>query len=160
MILKAPIMLSLLSLCLLPWASAAPSPSTFTPQVKEVFNAPRGWRRDGLPTPDHTVELQIGLRQPNFHVLEQHLYEVSDPDHPRYGQHLSKEQVDELVAPHDESLALVTEWLGMYGVDSDTDIGLSSARDWIRVSLPVSVVEEMLDTVSILIIKSMFLLTQ
>ncbi|KAF8915388.1 peptidase S8/S53 domain-containing protein [Mucidula mucida] len=114
-------------------------------ELKESFNAPAGWHSLGLPLPEHNIELQIGLHQPNFHVLEQHLYEVSDPDHVRYGQHLTKAQVDELVAPHDEALALVNEWLASYGVD-DSSIVRSAARDWIRVTLPVKMVEEMLDT--------------
>ncbi len=131
---------------LLPWVLAAPSATSYVHELKESFNAPAGWHSLGLPLPEHNIELQIGLHQPNFHVLEQHLYEVSDPDHVRYGQHLTKAQVDELVAPHDEALALVNEWLASYGVD-DSSIVRSSARDWIRVTLPVKMVEEMLDTV-------------
>ncbi|KAF9021533.1 tripeptidyl peptidase A [Hymenopellis radicata] len=121
----------------LPWVLAAPSTTSFVHELKESFNAPAGWHPLGLPSPEHNIELQIGLHQPNFHVLEQHLYEVSDPT--------TYAQVDELVAPHDEALALVNEWLGAYGVD-DSSIVRSSARDWIRVTLPVKMVEEMLDT--------------
>jgi len=46
-----------------------------------------------------------------------HLYEVSDPDHERYGAHLSKEEVEALVAPHQESVDLVDEWLQSHGIE-------------------------------------------
>ncbi|KAK0190628.1 tripeptidyl peptidase A [Armillaria mellea] len=130
---------------LAPFAFASPDMKRWIPRVKETFNPPNGWAKHSLPSPDHMIELQIGLRQPNFHVLEQHLWEVSDPDHPRYGQHLSKEEVDALVAPAGESLELVQEWLASYGVD-EADITRSSAQDWVRVTLPLQLVEEMLDT--------------
>ncbi|KAK0243100.1 tripeptidyl peptidase A [Armillaria nabsnona] len=128
-----------------PFAFAGINTKRWVHRVKETFNPPNGWTKHSLPPPDHMIELQIGLRQPNFHVLEQHLWEVSDPDHSRYGQHLSKEEVDALVAPDDESLELVQEWLASYGVD-ETDITRSSAQDWVRVTLPLQLVEEMLDT--------------
>ncbi|KAG7447496.1 tripeptidyl peptidase A [Guyanagaster necrorhizus] len=128
-----------------PFTFADPNTKRWVHRVKETFDAPRGWTKHSLPSPNHMIELQIGLRQPNFHILEQHLWEVSDPDHPRYGQHLFKDEVDALVAPDDEGLELVHEWLSSYGVDKN-DITRSSAQDWVRVTLPLQLVEEMLDT--------------
>lgn len=49
----------------------------------------------------------------------------------------------ELVKPTDETLDLVHDWLGGYGI---TPSGYSSAKDWITVSLPISAVERLLDT--------------
>lgn len=71
----------------------------------------------------------------------------SDPFHERYGQHLTKEQVDALVAPPEESIQLVDEWLASHGIYED-DFTRSSAGDWITVKVPVSLAEEMLNTVS------------
>jgi tripeptidyl-peptidase I len=79
-------------------------------------------------------------------VQESHLYEVSDPDHPRYG-HLSKDEVEVLVAPHSESIGLVNEWLGSHGFNEDA-IVRSPAKDWVTINVPVRVAEQMLDTVS------------
>jgi tripeptidyl-peptidase I len=115
--------------------------------VKEQVSSPRGWVKHGRPSPDHNIVLRIGLPQPNFHVLEKNLYEVSDPDHERYGHHLSKEEVEALVAPHPESIELVNEWLGTFGVDEDSLVR-SPARDWVTLKVPVSLAEKMLDTVS------------
>jgi tripeptidyl-peptidase I len=116
-------------------------------RVKENIDHPRGWVKQA-PTPtDHVLELRIGLPQPNFHVLESHLYQVSDPDHPRYGAHLSKEEVEALVAPHPESIYLVDEWLASYGFNTE-NLVRSPAKDWVTIKVPAQVAEEMLDTVS------------
>jgi tripeptidyl-peptidase-1 len=70
---------------------------------------------------------------------------VSDPDHERYGQHLTAEEVDELVAPSSETHDLVHDWLRESGIDIDS-FGYSAAKDWIVVHLPIEMVENLLDT--------------
>ena len=114
--------------------------------VKHAIEAPRGWTKHSQPPADHKIVLRIGLPQPNFSELERHLYEVSDPNHHRYGQHLSKEEVEELVAPHPESIASVDEWLASFGI-ADDDIGRTPAKDWVTLTVPISLAEKMLDTV-------------
>ncbi|KAL0580736.1 hypothetical protein V5O48_001294 [Marasmius crinis-equi] len=129
------------------WDPASLAGSTIhgPPRVKERIFPPRGWVQHARAPPDHKIELRIGLPQPNFNELERHLYEVSDPFHERYGQHLSKQQVEELVAPHPESIDSVTEWLASHGL-GESDIARSPAKDWILVTVPVSVAEKLLDT--------------
>lgn len=118
-------------------------------KVKEsILHPPSGWSLVGAAPPDHTISLRIGLPQSNFVSLEQHLVEVSDPDHPRYGQHLSKQAVEELVAPPPESLKMVNEWLKAHGF-KEVDMDRSPAKDWVNVKVSVKTAEEMLGTVSI-----------
>lgn len=126
--------------------ASLPSPGY---RVKESVAPPRGWTKGDEPAADHLIVLRIGLPQPNFNVLEQHLFEVSDPDHTRYGQYLSKEKVEELVAPHPSSLEAVNKWLASYGLE-EADLARSPAQDWITIKVPVKTVEKMLDTVSII----------
>ncbi|KAK2466004.1 hypothetical protein APHAL10511_001645 [Amanita phalloides] len=126
-------------------ASAYAAPHDTAHLVKERVNLPRGWRVYGPPAQDHIISLRIGLPQPDFASLERHLYEVSDPTHPRYGAYLSKGQVEELVAPHHSSLSAVNNWLATYGF-TEGEIVRSPAKDWITIKIPVSLVEEMLDT--------------
>lgn len=68
---------------------------------------------------------------------------MSDPDHERYGQHLSGDEVDDLVRPKKETSELVEEWLRENGVE---DIGYNSAKDWITIHLPIEFAERLLDT--------------
>jgi len=70
---------------------------------------------------------------------------VSDPSDPRYGQHLSKEEVERLVIPTGDARHLVREWLLDHGIEEHR-CQYSPARDWITVTLPVSAVERLLDT--------------
>lgn len=90
------------------------------------------------------MKLNIGLNSgEGFEELERHLYEVSSPDHPRFGQHLSGAEVHELTRPSNDALAAVREWLAEHDV---RNAKYSKAEDWITVSLPVEKVEAMLNT--------------
>ncbi len=63
----------------------------------------------------------------------------------RYGQHLSKEEVGALVAPHPDSVDLVDAWLRAH----DLDIAASErshAGDWITIRVSVAQAEKMLGT--------------
>ncbi|OCH95935.1 tripeptidyl peptidase A [Obba rivulosa] len=121
------------------------APKDCAHKVKESVVPPRGWTKAASAPANHTIELRIGLPQPNFAELEHHLYEVSDPFHERYGAHLSKEEVESLIAPHPQSIQLVDEWLVSYGLVQE-DLSRSPAQDWVKVKVPVSLAEKMLDT--------------
>lgn len=91
------------------------------------------------------LDLRIGLKQGQWEELERHLYEVSSPFHSRYGKHMSADEVNELVAPQASTIDSVHAWLEQSGCDSSR-LEYSPARDWIKLSLPVSSVENLLRT--------------
>ncbi|VDB96608.1 unnamed protein product [Peniophora sp. CBMAI 1063] len=122
-------------------ASTAASPY----QLKERVSEPRNWIKQNPAPANHIVNLKFGLLQAGFDELERHLYEVSDPAHVRYGQHLSKTQVEALVAPHPDSIAAVTGWLKEHDI-AEKEMQLSAAQDWVTVRVPVAIAEAMLDT--------------
>lgn len=62
----------------------------------------------------------------------------------RYGSHLSKEEVDALVAPHPDTVAAVEDWLAYHKIDT-ASVERSSAGDWLAFLVPVSQAERMLD---------------
>lgn len=70
---------------------------------------------------------------------------VSDPDHHRYGQHLSVDEVHELVKPAESASQAVHDWLADHGIAGES-LTYSPAKDWISVELPVSTVERLLQT--------------
>jgi tripeptidyl-peptidase-1 len=140
------IRLAFVAACVLRTSFAGIIPlDTATYAIKESIEPPRGWIKHSTPSPDSRIVLKIALPQSSFHELEKHLYEVSDPDHERYGQHLSKEEVEQLVAPHPESISAVDAWLSTFGVTED-DFSRSPARDWITLKVPIRLAEKMLDT--------------
>lgn len=138
----------LLALAIASGTFALPHPEVdYGFRLKESIVPPRGWQKVSAAPADHIIHLRIGLPQSRFDELERHLYEVSDPFHSRYGQHLSKAEVDALVAPKKESLDLVDEWLASFGLGEE-DFHRSSAKDWVTIKVPISVAEKMLNTVS------------
>ena len=46
-----------------------------------------------------TIEMNIALKRKNVDLLEKILLEVSDPQHPNYGEHLNDQQMRELISP-------------------------------------------------------------
>jgi len=128
--------------------SAVPLNDCWQYKVKEsIHGPPRGWYKHAPAPKHHVLELKIALPQPKFPELEQHLWEVSDPSHARYGVHLSKAETDALMAPHPETLDIVNEWLISHGL-AEKDLIRSSANDWVTIRVPVGLAEKMLNTVS------------
>jgi tripeptidyl-peptidase-1 len=78
-------------------------------------------------------------------LLESRLLGVSDPTSPIYGQHLSHQAVNELVAPGKESVAAVRQWLKQYSGDI-SNIDSSPNFDFFSIAAPVAVAESMLQT--------------
>ncbi|KAF8583077.1 subtilisin-like protein [Ramaria rubella] len=122
-----------------------PASEGCTYSLKETFHPPKDWVKQSLAPHDHNFILRISLAQPNFDLLEDHLYAVSDPTSPRYGQHLSKGHVQELSAPHPDALIAVDAWLSSHGFDIGTLVR-SSSFDWVKVRTSVQKAEEMLNT--------------
>jgi len=124
--------------------SAVPSLTSYA--LKETVSAPFLWEAVGAPPPEQTIELRIGLQHPGFELIEKHLYEVSDPTHRRYGQHLTKAEVEALVVPPQESLSVVDTWLKSFDVDTDS-LARSPGKDWVILVVPVHKAENLLNTV-------------
>ncbi|KAK2465693.1 hypothetical protein APHAL10511_002237 [Amanita phalloides] len=107
---------------------------------------PKGWKFETPASPDHVFDLRIGLKQDKLDQVIFNLMETSNPFHERYGQHLSKDEVDSLVAPHPDSIRAVEEWLTSHGIDLFDAIHRTDAGDWITVQVSVAQAERMLGT--------------
>lgn len=135
--------LSVYALSVLTAVNALPSALHSEYAVKERHIVPRGWTDAGPASKSEVINLQIGLKQRNEGVVEQHLIEVSDPMHPRYGQHLTAAEIHDIVAPAEESVALVHSWLMEHGIN---EIGHNPSKDWVSVIVPLEKAEELLNT--------------
>ncbi|KAH8995538.1 subtilisin-like protein [Lactarius hatsudake] len=103
-------------------------------RVKHAWSSvPANWKTLGCPSAGTTINLYIALKPHQESGLIDALYEVSDPKHPRYGAHLSKEQVAELVKPHPDTLELVTSWFAHHGV-RPSSISTTHGGAWLTVS--------------------------
>ncbi len=119
-------------------------------RVKHIWDTvPHNWETLGHPPAGTTIDLHLALTPHHENALIDALYEVSDPRSPkhvlsnspprhragcnlhvpllrcRYGAHLSKEQVAQLVAPHPDTLELIKSWLEHHDVPS-TSISMTN----------------------------------
>ncbi|KAJ7129263.1 peptidase S8/S53 domain-containing protein [Mycena epipterygia] len=135
--------LSLFAVFLLATLSVAVPMAFDALRVKEIVSAPQGWTRLGRSPFDYSIRLRIAIFQQNFTGLENLLYEISDPEHSRYGAHMSKEEVEKFVSPSPMSLALVDGWLASYGI-RESSLVRSPAKDWVSVTVSIRLAEQLL----------------
>ncbi|KAH9164687.1 subtilisin-like protein [Lactarius sanguifluus] len=140
--LSVPLVLTVASLAALATPLAHPWHDI---SVKHAWNAvPHNWECLGPPPAGITIDLHIALQPKEENVLREALYEVSTPGRPKYGEHLSKEDVAKLVEPHPDTLQLVHSWLAHHGVHSSS-ISTSLGGGWLTVTdVPVSRANELL----------------
>jgi len=111
--------------------------------VDSLPAVPDGWTKIRDVNGDKPIKLRIALEQPNLENFERILYSVSTPQHPLYGQHLSRESVKELVKPVEESTTAVLNWLRSAGIHEGD---IEDDGDWINFRTTISKAAEMLNT--------------
>ncbi|KAF7587483.1 polynucleotide 3'-phosphatase [Aspergillus hancockii] len=103
----------------------------------EVFEklaaVPKGWRYSSTPKGDTPIDLKIALAQHDVASFEKAVLEMSDPDHPSYGQHFTThDEMKRMLLPTDTTLNAVQEWLKSAGI---TDV--KQDADWINIHTTV-----------------------
>ncbi|KAI0261747.1 family S53 protease-like protein [Gloeopeniophorella convolvens] len=98
-------------------------------------DVPDGFTSHGPTSPDVVLKLRLALVQTDITGLQDDLMAVSTPDSPRYGQHLSKEEISTLVTPKPETISAIQSWLTSNGLTSTT---LSPFGDWLGISTTVA----------------------
>lgn len=81
--------------------------------------------------------------QPDHALFDQTLMEISTPSHPRYGQHLKRHELKQLIKPGEESTNAVLGWLKSSGIASEDIV---DDGEWINFVATVATAEELLDT--------------
>ncbi|KAJ5754101.1 peptidase S8/S53 domain-containing protein [Penicillium nucicola] len=91
------------------------------------------------------LPMRIGLVQRNLAVGADLLRKISDPTSEDYGKHLSAEEVIDLFAPTEATIAHIKEWLMSSGI-RDEIISLSANKQWIQFDAHAGEVEDLLLT--------------
>eukprot|EP00940_MAST-03C_sp_MAST-3C-sp2_P001636 g1636.t1 len=106
-------------------------------------NDPEGWtsseRRAG--SDQRIIRLLFAVKNTNLQKLESELVAVSDPDSPRYGQHLTNEEVHQLTAPTRDHLQAVIDHVEKYGLKT---VSLTPSSDILAVDATISQAEALL----------------
>jgi tripeptidyl-peptidase-1 len=124
-------------------AALAPFAAAKDVVLESLRRVPHGWKRLGDAAVDQHIKLRIALEQPNLGLFEQTLYDISTPDHPKYGQHLKQNELRDLMKPRDESTSAVLSWLKDAGVSADF---VEDDSDWVNIQTTVGQANEMLNT--------------
>lgn len=97
------------------------------------------WKFIHRSHPNNAISLVFAVKQRNVDMLDDLLMQVSDPTSPRYGQHLSFEQVGEIFRD-DDAVNTVESWLSANGVTYET----TPNGEFITASLSVAQAEKLL----------------
>ncbi|KAJ7616318.1 family S53 protease [Mycena polygramma] len=102
---------------------------------------PRGFVSLGEASSSQPITLTLALASSNVAGLEREFYAVSTPGSSRYGQYLSRDQVNSYLTPTVKARAAVSDWLSTYNI---TGRSIASAGDWISFSVPIATANDML----------------
>ncbi|OAG39899.1 hypothetical protein AYO21_05965 [Fonsecaea monophora] len=134
----------ILALIFCAWAvSSAVLPDTSTTVVGKLSDVPTGWTQGKRPSPQEILKLRLALHQPAINDVHQHLLDISTPDHPSYGRHLEKHELDDLLRPASDTVTAVTDWLACEGI---LETNITYQGSWITFNASVSQAESLLGT--------------
>ncbi|OAA43423.1 alkaline serine protease AorO [Beauveria brongniartii RCEF 3172] len=91
------------------------------------------------------VNARIALKQNNVESAETLIHELSDPDSPKFGQHLSPDEITNLFASSNETIDSVRQWLIASGISSGS-IQISPSRTWVHFNTTVGELGQLLQT--------------
>lgn len=124
---------------------AAIEPVQFETSIKPHNPAHSSWVQHARADADRVLQLNVAIRVDTHRLseLERVFFEVSDPDHANYGQHLTVDEVTELLTVPEDRTTRVRDFFLNSGA---TSAEMHPNRDSITVQMPVSAVEATLDT--------------
>ncbi|KAI8873585.1 subtilisin-like protein [Ramicandelaber brevisporus] len=102
--------------------------------------APSPWALVGPAPLDHPVNLQVGLKQQNVEQFNHRFMEMSTPGNPNYRKHMSRDELNAMLAPKDESVQMVLSWLKSFGIEGTHD------NQWIKADATVDQAQRLLQT--------------
>ncbi|KAM3446780.1 hypothetical protein MY3296_009354 [Beauveria thailandica] len=125
---------------------ALPSDTYTVHQRRNLVYDARFEKRSAVDA-DSKIPFEIALKQGNLQEAEDKLYDmqVSNPNSANYGKHLSREEVVNMFAADDQSIASVKQWLVSHGI-AEKDIHVNPTKTWITVDTTAGVVEKALKT--------------
>lgn len=124
-------------------AVAAPSSSSELAPLESLSAIPQGWRQGKSPSASHRLRFRIALKQENAFQFEQHVLAISTPDDPKYGQHMSREELKKMLQPSSDASSAILGWLHAEGVPSSD---IEDTGDWINFYVSAVEAERIMDT--------------
>lgn len=111
--------------------------------MESLRGVPDEWYSVGSPDASKKLFFRIAMNQPDQDLFEQTLYDVSTPSHPKYGNHLKRDELKAMLRPAPEATEAVLQWLKQSNV-AQSDV--VDDGEWINFFATVSQAEKMMDT--------------
>ncbi|KAI0442323.1 subtilisin-like protein [Xylaria telfairii] len=118
-------------------------PSTHALHERHATHWGNKWTKRAKVPANAILPMRIGLKQSNLEAGHHKLMDLSNPDSPNYGKHMSSQEVVDFFAPHESSIDTVRDWLQNAGISADR-ITLSANKQWIQFDAKTSEVEDLL----------------
>ncbi|KAM7187718.1 Pro-kumamolisin, activation domain containing protein [Naviculisporaceae sp. PSN 640] len=120
-------------------------PRTHVCHERHESGCPEGWIKGERVNASTLLPMRVGLRQSNLDKGHDLLMDISDPDSPNCGKHLSADEVKALFAPAEQSVQEVQRWLVSAGIDRKR-LSRSTNKQWIAFDATVEEAEKLLLT--------------
>lgn len=88
---------------------------------EQISQPPQPWTILEAPNPSQQIELSIALALPQQRDLVQQLFDISTPDHQKYGHHLGAKEALQLLQPKTTSVNRTLTWLQTLGLSPSFD---------------------------------------
>ncbi|RFU29342.1 hypothetical protein B7463_g7016, partial [Scytalidium lignicola] len=122
------------------------APTTVKHVLHEEREKPaRDWIKSSRIEGSAIIPMRIGLTQSNLDKGYDYIMDVSDPESSKYGKHWTAEEVHDMFAPTDKTVAAVREWLISSGIDEDRIVHAEN-KGWFAFDATVEEAERMLLT--------------
>ncbi|KAL7940291.1 peptidase S8/S53 domain-containing protein [Trichoderma barbatum] len=103
----------------------------------------RHWTKRNKLEASTLLPMRIGLRHTNLEDGHNLLMDISDPDSPNYGRHMTAEEIIDFFSPQQDSVDTVISWLVNSGISRDR-IGQSYNKQWIHLDATTAEAEALL----------------
>ena len=86
----------------------------------KITSAPTGWTVGEVAPADAPITFTLIVEGSNAAELEQRFWQVSDPDHELYGQHMTNSEIEAMVAPSFADLNILYSTLAQHGIEKSS----------------------------------------
>lgn len=103
------------------------------------------WEKRDKASPEAVIPITIALTQSNMTQGSEWLLDISDPNSPNFGKHMTAKQVQDAFAPTMETKSSVRTWLANAGI-SENKVTFSASAGYLKFDATVSQAESLLKT--------------
>ena len=122
---------------------AAPASTSDLTVLENLSKIPQGWHQGRAVPASKRLRFRIAVKQENAYAFEQHVIAISTPDHPKYGEHMQRDELKAMLRPSATASEAILGWLQAEGV-KPADI--RDDGDWINFIVHAAEAERILDT--------------